>query len=60
MTNEQAAMIAAASYIGAIDGPGKNWTRTSPKSQTKRICTLAVALLDVLDRGTLVGSGQNG
>ena len=54
MTNEQAAMLAAASYLGNIDGPGLNWARSSSVSQALRINSLAKDLLNVLDRGTLV------
>ncbi len=48
MTNEQAALIAAASYLGPP------LTAESNAAHALKICSLAKELLNVLDWGTLV------
>lgn len=54
MTNEQAAMLAAASYLGPVDAPGMCHARASSTLKAQRISALAKELLKVLDQGTLV------
>lgn len=53
MTNEQAAMIAAASYSGSIDAPALSFYRASTEAKAQRICALAKELLTVLDKDNL-------
>lgn len=54
MINEQAAIIAAASYLGGIQEKFVE----SNTVRALRISNLAKELLDVLDRGTLVSAAR--